>query len=163
MTRIGSLLTLYTPIIGQTATGIYKLTSPERLHGFGPIAGRDKIRLYIVGRRRQVIHCLFHMSNVNVHFIFSLVSLFSLSPKTITFSFYTTTTNICYISIMQLFTIVIVSAHWGMWSAWNTCSGDCTTAVQTRTRLCSGDSCPSSNQQTKKCVPFVQNEGSQYL
>ncbi|KAK2150672.1 hypothetical protein LSH36_396g06016 [Paralvinella palmiformis] len=50
------------------------------------------------------------------------------------------------------------TAHWGMWSAWNTCSGDCTTAVQTRTRLCRGNSCPGSNQQTKKCVPFVQNE-----
>ena len=65
--------------------------------------------------------------------------------------------------VMELFFIGIVSAHWATWNAWSTCSGDCTAAVQTRRRQCIGNSCPDSNQQTKKCVLSVQKEGNQYI
>ncbi|KAK2145329.1 hypothetical protein LSH36_687g00018 [Paralvinella palmiformis] len=56
-----------------------------------------------------------------------------------------------------------VPAHWGTWGSWSTCSGGCGTAIQTRRRRCNGDSCPGSNQQTRRCAPFGQKATGGYM
>lgn len=103
---------------------------------------------------------------MNVHIAYTrhrnLYSCFELRPSShVRFNHYRHVVGLysmIYGNRSSFITSTVVS-EWAEWSAWSDCTGDCQSATQTRSRRCNGQSCSGSDQETKKCVPIVKEQG----